>query len=442
MEAARRGLRVTLVERQTLGGTCVNRGCIPSKYFLSKANFFSQRPGEEPPSVMAHLQRQKNAIVDTLRQRMQQALKSSRITWAAGSARIASSHSIELTAPDGRRATLEADFLLLAAGTQPLKPKMFPDHAAVLDSTSALDLDQAPARLVVLGGGYIGCELACAFQGLGSQVTLIEKEPRLLPAQSEFEAASMILQRAFEKRNLRVWTGTAVHAVVPQDERRLQISCSNGETLEADALLLALGRAPRWEELGLEQAGLSLTGGRLSVNGQMQTAAASVYAIGDLVSPVPLAHVAAREGEIAVAHMCGENQTIDYTQIPRCVYTWPEAAAVGLTEAQARQAGYTPRTDRYHFAANAKALVEEQAEGFWAVVSEADGGKILGAQIVGAHATELIHLVSLSLKAGLRAQDIADTVFAHPTLSEGFPEAMKRSRAPRMASEIRSPGPA
>lgn len=431
LEASRRKIATTLIERSEVGGTCLNRGCIPSKYFLSQgklvADLASSSDASRQVPSMEHLLKRKGEIVGTLRQRMEQALKSQAVTRIQGTGRLLSPRQVEVTLADGSRNTLEADAILLAAGTAPVRPAAFPVHPAIFDSTTLLDIPYLPSHLVVLGGGYIGSELACAFQGLGSKVTLIEKEPRLLPTQPEFEAAGGVIQRALEKRGMTVWTGTTVDAVEPMDERRLRIRCSNGESFEANALLLALGRRADFSALGLASAGLSEKG-PLTVNSAMQTPVPSIYAIGDLVSPVPLAHVASKEGEIAVAHMAGEKtEPLSYPSMPRCVYTWPEAAAVGLTETQAKDAGYQPRLDRYHFAASAKALVEEQSEGFWVIISDTASGKVLGGQIVGAHATELIHLIALSIKGGLTVAQLADTVFAHPSLSEGLGEAMNRS---------------
>lgn len=433
LEAARRQLRVTLIEQREIGGVCLNRGCIPSKFLLSQSKLHSATPSLLPS--MAALQQRKNALIGALRQRMEQALKNASIQRINGRARLASANRVEVERPEGGIQTLEADALLLATGSLPVKPTLFPEHPAVLDSTSLLDLDRIPGRLVVVGAGYVGCELACAFQGLGSKVTLLEKESRLLPTQDELEAAAAILHRSFEKRGMTVWLQTQVEAVEPLDDQRLRLRCSNGQTLEADALLLAMGRRPDFQALALDRAGLALQGGRLRVNERMQTAVSSIYAIGDLVSPLPLAHAAAREAEVAVAALCGETKSIDYVKIPRCVYTWPEAAAVGLTETQARAAGYAPRVDRCHFAASSKAMIEEETEGFWLLVSDSQTRRLLGGQIVGPHATELIHLLSLALNAGLGLDDIGENVFAHPSLSEGFQEAARRAGAARLPAK-------
>jgi len=422
LAVAQRGFSVTLVERDATGGTCLNRGCIPSKFFLSRGK---ESAGAAQP--LAELAAKKDAILTTLRQRMDQAAKSAKIQRVAGTARFTGPHTIEVSGAEGKT-PFTADFFILATGTLPAKPAIFPTHPAIYDSTTFLSLAKKPGRLVVVGGGYIGCELACAFHGLGSQVTLIEKKPGLLAMQPEFAAAAGVLQRAFLKRGITLQMETEVKTVQPLNDREITLTLANGATLTADAVLLAIGRRPDVENLNLAAAGLT-AGPRLTVNAAQQTTVPHIYAIGDLVSPLPLAHTAAKEAELAVAHLAGEKtEPLDYARIPRCIYTWPEAAAVGQSETEAQAAGYKTRLDRYHFAASAKAMVEGDTEGFWAITSDAGTGKILGAVIIGAHATELIHLVALSLKAGFATTDIADIVFAHPSLAEGFHEAMKRAQ--------------
>jgi dihydrolipoamide dehydrogenase len=422
LEAAQRGLAVTLIDAQEMGGTCLNRGCIPSKFFLAHA-----KPAAEAFTPIVQLVHEKDTVLATLRQRMEQAAKSASVRRITGTAALVSAQEVEVTTAQGKE-RLKADAIVLATGSSPIVPASFPRHPAVFTSDTIFAIDYLPAHLVVVGGGYIGCELACAFQGLGSKVTLIEKEKSLLATQPEFLAAAPVLQRSFEKRGMTVWTGTEVKTVVPADSKKLLVTCSNDEPIEANALLFALGRRPNVQGLGLEAAGVVLQNGRIQINELMQTSVPSIYAIGDLVSPLPLAHTAAKEAETAIRHLRGEiAEEMNYASIPRCIYAQPEAAAIGLSEAQAQYQGHKTRIDRYHFAASSKALIEGETEGFWMIISDAGSRKILGALIVGPHATELIHLIALSLRAGFTTTDIADTVFAHPTLSEGFQEAMRRS---------------
>ena len=439
LEAAQRGLSVTLIERAEIGGTCLNRGCIPSKYLLAKSKQLQDAAHLADSGItmrlekidMAQLFGHKDELLDTLRRREEQALKAAKIRRLNGQGRFLSPHKMEVLHPDSSSETVEADAILLATGSSINVPPLFPSHPAILNSTTIFQLSYLPTHFVVIGGGYIGCEMACAFQGLGSRVTLIEKEPRLFPTQPEFETAGTILQRSFEKRGITIWTGTVVEQVKPVDDKRIQLTCSNGETLEANAVLVAIGRSPNVKDLAIEKAGLALQNGRLTVNNSMQTSVPHIYAIGDLVSPLPLAHTASWEADIAVGTMMGEKETITYSTIPRCVYTWPEAAAVGVTEEEARKAGLTPRIDRYHFAGNSKALIEGEPEGLWMSVSDAKTHKILGGLIVGPHATELIHLVALGIKANLTAEQVSETIFAHPSLAESFREVVNRSLVPQ-----------
>ncbi len=435
LEASQKGLSVTLVDPTPLGGTCLHRGCIPSKFFLSQA-----KHATEPVTEIHKLLEQKDAVLATLRQRMEQAAKSANIKLVNGTAKLVSPNAVEVSPPQAGRLT--ADVIILATGSTPIFPEAFPKHPAIFTSDTIFSIDYLPAHLVVVGGGYIGAELACAFQGLGSKVTLIEKESSLLATQAEFSSAAPVLQRSLTKRGISVWTGTEVKTVVSAGERKLLVSCSNGETVEVNALLLAVGRRPNHAALNLAAAGISMSGNRISINANFQTSVPSIYAIGDLVSPLPLAHTATKEAEMAVAHFTGEKKApLHYPLIPRVVYTWPEIAAVGLSEAEAQAAGHKTRIDRYHFAASSKALVDNDSEGFWMILSDADSKKLLGAMIIGPQATELIHLVALALRAGFTTADIADTVFAHPTLSEGFQEAMKRSIERRPKSKVQGQQP-
>lgn len=434
LEAVQRKMSVILVENQEIGGTCTNRGCIPSKFFLSKAKESADALRLAENGIHFRLEsieaerlfQQKDAVVATLRTRMEKALKGPNLEVIQGTASFVSANEVSIQTAQGT-IQKKVDIIVIATGTTPVMPKSFPASPAILNSTTILQLKYIPSHLVVLGGGYIGCELACAFHGFGSKVTLIEKEARLLGTQPEFEAAATVLQRSFEKRGMTVMTRTEVKAVTVQGEQKLKLELSNGETLEANALLLALGRAPNLDALNLRAAGLSLENNKLKVNEFMQTAVPSIYALGDVVSPLPLAHVATREAGVVIGHIQGEKKPLNYTAIPRCVYTWPEAAAVGMTEEQARQAGHQPRVDRYHLAGSSKAMVEQETEGLWMIISDAQTHKILGGQIVGKNATELIHLIALSIHSGLTAQDILDTVFGHPTLAEGYQEAVYRS---------------
>lgn len=430
LEAAQRGLSVTLIDAQEMGGTCLNRGCIPSKFLLAQAK------RSVAGGSLASLMEQKNVILSTLRQRLEQAARSAKVQWVQGTARLVSPREVDVKGPAGpsRHA---ADAIILATGSTPFKPALFPSHPAIFDSTSLLSTDRTPKHLIVVGGGYIGCELACAFRGLGSKVTLIEKEPSLLATQPEFKPAAPILKRSFEKQGITVWTSTEVLSCEIQDAERIRVACSNKETIESDAVLVAIGRSPNSSTLNLEAAGVAAEKGRPVVNDDLQTSVPTIYAIGDLVGRLPLAHAAAKEAERVVRHLLGEACALAYEMMPRCIYTFPEAAAVGRTEYDLQSLGTAPspagarlHTIRSFFAGNARAMVEEEAEGFWAISVDKETERIQGGLIVGPQATELIHLIELAVYAKFTRADVAKMVFAHPTLAEGFREAMARPAAP------------
>jgi dihydrolipoamide dehydrogenase len=419
LEAARRGLTVTLIDTEEMGGTCLNRGCVPSKFFLAQAKHAGGNRS------VSHLMEQKNTILSTLRQRMEQASRSASVTWVQGTARLVSTHQVEVSGPGGV-SQYQADFIILATGSSPIKPALFPVHPAILDSTSLLSIDRIPKHLVVVGGGYIGCELACAFNGLGSKVTLIEKEASLLATQPEFKPAVPILKRSFEKQGITVRFSTEVLSCEIKDKQQIRLVCSNKETIESDAVLVAIGRTPNSSSLNLESAGITIERGRPVVDDNLRTSVPHIYAIGDLVGRLPLAHTATKEAEVAIAHIVGDDLLTTYDLMPRCIYTFPEAAAVGRTEYQVQSL----RTIRYFFAGNARAMTEDETDGFWAISVDKDVDRIQGGLIVGPQATELIHLIELAVYAKFTRADIARMVFAHPTLAEGFREAMARSLAP------------
>lgn len=435
LAAARRNWSVTLVEKTALGGSCLHVGCIPSKFLLSAAKRSADSRALPHRGIdldvgtvrMARLWSAKTALLRTLSQRMEQAVKSSGVERLVGGARFQSPRQVEVNDASAKTRTVEFDHAIIATGSRPAMPSHLPQkHPTLYTSDTIFDIDFLPAHLVVIGGGYIGCELACAFQGLGSKVTLVEQEARLLPAQPDFEAAGPLLQRAFESRGMTVWLRARLEKAEPLEERKWRLSFSNDDVLEANAVLVAVGRAPHWDSLDLEKAGVRVQDHRIAVGEDLQTSAPGIYAVGDVASPLPLAHVAAMEGEIAVARIAGEPRVMDYHMAPKVVFTWPEAAAVGLSEPEARSQGYGVRIHRYHLAANGKAMADGETEGLWAVLSDADSDRILGGLVVGPHATELIHLISLCLRGHLTVKELQETIFAHPTLAEGLREALLR----------------
>lgn len=429
--AAQAGAQVTLVEKRDLGGLCLNRGCIPSKALLETGRLLRQAraaadclEGTEALRVRwESLQKRKAAVVDSLRAALAQNLSRLRVRVVAGEARFADGPSLLVRKPDGEE-RLPFDAAVLATGSEPFFPEPFAAaRDKILDSDRALDLAEVPKAILIVGGGAVGCEFACLFHELGSQVALVEKMPGLLPG--EDPAVVRVLQTSFEKRGIRVLVNATAESFSARGGER---SCklSNGETWTGDQVLVCVGRRPVLNGLGLEAAGVNTDKGRIAVNEFLQTSNPRVYAVGDVNGLSLLAHAAAAQAETAVGHVLGENRPYAHHLVPRCLYTWPEVASVGEWAHSAEAKKIQVKTQRFFFQASAKALAARETEGFIQAVSEKETGRLLGAQIVGPHATELIHIFSVALQAGLTAEQLRAVIYAHPTLSEGVREALSR----------------
>ncbi|MGQ0645311.1 MAG: dihydrolipoyl dehydrogenase [Elusimicrobiota bacterium] len=431
--AARRGAQVTLVDRGPLGGLCLNHGCIPSKALLESgrlwarlrsAAFLAGRDGLRPRWDL--MQKRKAEIVSSLRGAAAQNYARLGVRAVAGEASFSGPGRAVLRTDKGEEEIL-FDHAVVAVGSRPvLPPALAPFQDRLLDSDRALDLAQVPARLLILGGGAVGCEFACLFHELGSRVSLVEKTPGLLPG--EDPAVARVLQNSFEKRGIKVFAGaTATALKAPAIAgQEWTVELSNGEKVSADEVLACVGRRPAAENLGLESAGVKAENGRIAVNEYLQTSRPNIYAVGDVNGLSLLAHAASAQGETAVDHIFGDARPYANHLVPRCLYTWPEVASVGEWAYSAEAKGLSVKSQRFFFQGSPKAMASDETEGFLQIVSEKDGGKILGAQIAGPHATELIHVFSVALQAGLKTEDLRRIIFAHPTLSEGIKEALSR----------------
>lgn len=432
--AAQAGLRVTLIERQAVGGTCLHDGCIPSKYLLSTVKTWveGQRLRERgltltphPPDV-ARLMAKKRELIDTLHRATEQSLKHAGVDVQVGVAKLQGAHQVTVTSSEGRESLMEADALILAPGSHPIRWASLPDDPRICTSDEALQLTQVLPSVLIIGGGYIGCELACVFHGLGAAVTIVEQLDHLLATQETLALAAPWLERSFEQRGIKVLTKTRIESVAVGSDARIRVQLSNQRFLSPELVLIAVGRTPALDGLGLEDVGVRYTTQGIETAPWMETSVPGIYAIGDAAGRLPLAHAAAQEGIVAVEHLMGNRRAMDYASVPVCVYTWPELAGVGLTETHARKAGFQLHVSRFPFAASGKALAEGEAEGMWFLLSDERTGELLGSQIVGPHATELIHEVAIAMKGHLTISDIKNMPFAHPTLSEGFREALIR----------------
>jgi len=433
IRAAQLGLKVGVVEKDSkLGGTCLHRGCIPTKALLHTAEVLDEIRsagklgiGVDAPSLdLGKAQARKQKVVDKNARGIEYLFKKNQIEALSGRGRLLGRERVEVE-KDGVRRSISAKNILIATGSVPRDIGLAPaDGKRILNSDHILRLEEVPESLVVLGGGAVGTEFASIFSSFGSKVTLLEMLPRLLPVEDEEVSAE--LRRVLKKRGIDVRTGSQLKSVETSgDLLNLAIEAKGKtEQLEAEILLVAVGRAPVSEDLGLEEAGVVVEKGYLQVNEYMQTAVPNIYAIGDVVNTPWLAHVASSEGILAVEHMVGETaRPINYDHVPSCTYCQPEVASVGLTEAEAKRRGYDVETGKFPFTALAKAAILGKAEGFVKVVREKKYDELLGVHIIGPHATDLIAEACVALRVESTTEELFRSMHAHPTLSEAVVEA-------------------
>ncbi len=442
IRCAQLGAEVTLIERDQLGGTCLNRGCIPSKILKTTAEHLEmvKRAAEfgigltgEARINMDRLLDRKERILQWERRGVEALLKRHKINLVHGHGRIEGYGRLSTQGKDGKKTLFSWDGLILATGSRPAGIPAFPfDSKHIISSDDALSLTELPNSPVIVGGGVIGCEFASILSAFGAQVTIVEALSRLLPLPSVDEECSKTLQREMKKRKIQVYTGHVVESVTPSPEgliARLVPSpfaenpreMGNPLSLKTDKLLVCTGRVPNTDDIGLETIGLSTDPkGWIQVDDKMTTAIKDVFAIGDVLGPekVMLAHVASVEGIVAAENCVGGNRKMNYAAVPGAVFTTPEVADVGMTESQAREKGLNVRVASVLFRTNSKAHVIGEIAGQVKIVSDKKTGKVLGVHMVGPHVTDLIAEGTLAVQTGCTTQQLARTIHAHPTLSE------------------------
>jgi dihydrolipoamide dehydrogenase len=434
IRAAQLGRKVAIVERDRLGGVCLNWGCIPTKALLRNAEVLSlvQR-GEEFGLQIQGLtadyrkaQARSRQVADRLTRGIAFLMRKHQITVIAGAARLRTATQVEVQPTDGGASqVLEAEHLILATGSRErLLPGVTVDGQRVWTSYEALQVEAAPNSLIIIGAGAVGVEFASVFAAYGTRVTLIEMLPALVPLEDPDIAE--VLDQSFRKRGMQIMAGTKVETVeVADHEVRVVVASPQGlQELSAAALLLAVGRVPNTEDLGLEAVGVAVERGFVRVNASQQTSLLNMYAIGDVAGPPLLAHKAMAEGVIAVEHLTGQTpKPLERTNIPNCTYCSPQVASIGLTEPQAREAGREVKVGKFPFRASGRALAMAETEGFVKVVADAKFGEILGVHIVGPEATEMIAEVAALKTLEATLDELVLTVHAHPTLAEALLEA-------------------
>ena len=432
--AAGTGMSVAVVERDKVGGTCLHRGCIPAKHFLETASVFRTVAGakemgvvaDQPGVDFAASQARKQKVVNQLWKGLQGTMKAKGVTTVSGTGTLGADRTV--TVDDGTE--LEGDAVILATGSVPRTlPGFEVDGRRVLTSDHVLDLERLPASAAVIGGGAIGCELSSMMSDLGTEVTLLEALPRLLTG-CDPEVVD-VLSRSFKRRGIGMHTGVPVHGCEPEydDPERSTVRFGDGQTVTVDTVVLAVGRRPLSEGLGLEDTAVEVDErGFVVVDEHMRTGEEGVWAVGDLVDTPQLAHVGFAEAIVAVGDVLGEDPpAVDYGKVPWCIYTHPEVAFAGLTEEAARQAGHEVVVSKHAFNGG-RAMIVGETQGLVKVVADrAEGGSagtLLGVHMVGPWVTEQLAEAYLALNWEATAAEVAALVHPHPTLSETFGEAV------------------
>lgn len=428
--AAECGAQVVLVEKGSVGGTCLNVGCIPTKALLAagdtlqavkKAKDFGIAVQGDVGVDYAAVMARKDKVVSTLIKGIEQTLAANGVELVRGTATIKSGSAVTVQTTDGIM-EIETDAILIATGSEPSVPGFIPyDGKRIITSNEFLGLTELPESVLIAGGGVIGCEIGQFLARMGSKVTVIEMEPHILPQEDEDTAKA--LERQFRREKIKTLTGNAI-ASVSVTATGVAAELADGTVLEASLMLVSTGRRPYTEGLGLEQAGVVLDKrGFVVVNDSMKTNVDGIYAAGDVVPTLQLAHVATKEGFVAVDNMLGKQNVMDYRAVPRCVYTDPEVASVGRTEKELQTKGISYKIGRFDNIALGKAKASGTTDGFAKVlVDEQD--RIIGAALVGAHATDMLQVLTAAVQFGWTAERLGDCIFPHPTMSEGIMEAL------------------
>ena len=434
IKAAQLGMKTAIVEKgKNLGGTCLNVGCIPSKALLSSSELFHEAQhgfkshgikAEGVTMDVAAMMKRKNGVVRKMARGIDYLMNKNGIEHVSGSGRIVNAGEVEVTGGEAAR-TLKTKRILIATGSSVSGlPFLEFDGETVLSSDHAIALGQAPESMIVIGGGAIGLELGSVWARLGTKVTVVEFLPRI--AAIFDEDITQALQKLLQKQGLKFHLGTGVESA-EKTKTGIKLTAAKGDKsleLEAEKVLVAVGRKPNTDGLGATEAGVELDErGRIRTDAEWQTNVPGIYAIGDVIAGPMLAHKAEQEAVAAVERMAGKAGRVNYDTIPWVIYTAPEVAAVGLTEAEAKEKGHEVSVGAFPFQANGRAVAGAHADGLAKVIADKATDRVLGAQILSANASELIAEAVLLMEFDGSAEDLARTIHAHPTMSEGLREA-------------------
>lgn len=434
IRAAQLGAKVTLIEKNKMGGTCLNVGCIPTKALLHSADVYAEMKGAAKIGIKAEhvsidweaVQSYKKGVTDQLTAGVSGLMGLNGITIIEGEASFIKEKELKITKADGSSETMTADKIIIAAGSVPAIPPIpgVKENSNCIDSTKALSLEKIPQSMVIIGGGVIGVELACAYSRLGTKITVLEMLPKLMPMMDG--ELTQIAQQHMEKDGVTFHLEAQVLAVEEDAAgAKVKVKMKDGseQYFTAEKVLVAVGRRTDTAALQLENAKIANDRGRITVNEKMETNVPGVYAIGDCVGKIMLAHMASAMGEIAAENATGENKKFTAETNPSCVYLDLEFAGVGLTEEKAKENGIDYKVGKFPLAANGKSLIMGCADGWIKVLANKKNNKLIGAHILGPRATDMIAEAALAIRLGATLKNITDTIHAHPTVAEAFREA-------------------
>ena len=433
IRASQLGLKTAVVEKENLGGVCLNWGCIPTKALLKSAQVFEYvKHAEDFGIKVSKYDKDFNAVVNRSRDvangmsgGVQFLMKKNKIKVLNGFGTVQAGKKVAVTDASGKETIYAANHIIIATGARSRElPSLPQDGKKIIGYRQAMTLEKQPKKLVVVGSGAIGIEFAYFYNSMGTEVTVVEYLPNIVPL--EDEEVSKQLERTFKKSGIKIMTNSEVTSVDTSGAGcKVTVKTKKGEeVLEADVVLSAVGIAPNVEGIGLEDVGIATDRGRVMVNDYYQTTVPGYYAIGDIVKGPALAHVASAEGILCVEKIAGHNvEPLDYGNIPGCTYCFPEVASVGMTEKAAKEAGYELKVGKFPFSASGKASASGHKDGFIKVIFDSKYGELLGAHMIGSNVTEMIAEAVLARKLETTGHEILKAVHPHPTLSEAFMEA-------------------
>lgn len=428
IRAAQSGKSVALIEAADVGGTCLNRGCIPTKALIANGEALHKiRNAEEFGIVVENvsfdyskMNDRKDRIVSQVRKNLEGLIATNKIQLIRGYGRFMSPHQLRVTGPDA--CMVSADSIIIATGSEPRNMPAFPfDFQRIHSSTSILELNRLPKSLIIVGGGVIGCEFASLYQILGVEVTVLEAMHEILPLESE--AISHTLRKAFERKGIKITTNVAVQKIDTQKDG-VKVHCSGDISFEAEMALVAIGRVRNTNDIGLDKAGVVVKeSGEVPTDDEMRTNVPHIYAVGDITRNWWLAHVASHQGLVAGSNAIGKPAKMHYNAVPAVIFTQPEIGTVGMTLEHALKAGYKATVGAFPFAFLGKSLAAHETEGFAQMITDRTTGQILGAQVIGFEAATLVAEMGVAIANELTVESLTETIHAHPTIAEAWLEA-------------------